>query len=805
MTGFSHELKIAARGILARPAFSALVIGVLAAGLTCVIFMLAMINGFLLRPLPFAAPEQLLHAGVRNISGDENINPVSNTDLIEMRRYLASSADVGGVARSTINLSDQDRPQRVNGAFVSTNLFHVLGIAPMLGRDFSGDDEREGAPATAMLSYELWQSRYGGDAQIIGRQVRVNAQPAIVIGVMPQNFSYPSREVIWLAAALTEAAKPDDRAYWVILRRHADATDAGLSAALDNWLTQAAQREPERFRGLRTGIEPLAYMAVERSMRGMLQLMLGSVFVVLLLACANAANLLLTRTLSRRQEFALRVALGATRKRPIGHLLAESLLLSLLATVAALLLAQIGIGWQQRMLRAADFGPPLWLRFDLDSTVVLLALGAVLLTALASGLLPALRAAAAVASGLREGGRNVAGGSFGRISRILVIGEVALSCALLISVGTMLRGIVSIDHIDLGIDTDYLLSARIVLPENTYPNAAAQWQLYDKLAEHLRADAGVIDSSVGTALPGTWFNESHAVLPAENTASGDTVLAQASYGAVDDHFLAAYGIALQEGRFFDSRDRVDGDRTAVVDRRFVERFSSDQPILGRRFRLDPRDPNAATVTVVGVIGALTLYAPGDQPQPTLLIPLRQGPFRVASIAVRTRGDALAFAPRLDEIMRAIDPDTPVYWSRDYAAVIRSVSFGERIVAQSFGIFGVIALVLAGAGLYGVMAFSVGQRMREIGVRRALGASSPSVLRNLFGRSFVQLGIGLAIGLAGGIPFAHLLSESLHSIPASDAAVVSSALGILIFAAVLAVTIPARRALRIDPMIALRHD
>ena len=369
------ELKQATCGIAARPAFSALVIGVLTAGPTCVIFMLAMINGLLRRPLPFAAPEQLLHTGVRSVSGDDNINTVSTIDLIERRRYLANTAEVSGVARSTINLSDQDQPQRVNGAFVSTNLFHVLGIALLLGRDF---------PASM------------------------------------------------------------------------------------NTKTYA---------------------------------------------------------------------------------------------------------------RTADFGPPLWLRFDLDGTVLALALGAAVLTALASGLL----------------------------------------------------------------------------------------------------------------------------------------------------------------------------------------------------------------------------------QPTLLIPLRQGLFRIASIAVRTRGDALAFAPRLDEIMRAIDPDTPVYWSRDYAAVIRSVSFGERIVAQSFGIFGVIALVLAGAGLYGVMAFGVGQRMREIGVRRALGASNPSVLRNLFGRSFLQLGIGLAIGMAGGIPFAHLLSESLHSIPASDAAVVSSALGILILAAMLAVTIPARRALRVDPMLALRHD
>ena len=804
MTVLLQELKNAVRGIAARPAFSALVIGVLAAGLACVIFMLAMLNGFVIRPLPFAMPDQLLHVGTRE-DGGSDLNPVQNRELIEVRRQLAGIAETGGFARSTMNLSDLDRPERSSGAFVSANLFRLLGIAPLLGRDFSDADARDGAPAVAMLSYELWQSRYGGDPAMVGRQVRINAQPATVIGVMPRNFSYPSREVIWVAGHLFEGAKQDDLSWWIVLRRHAGVGNAAVDTAFANWFAQAAHDQPERFRGMHPGIESLAQFAVGGTIRRVLDIMLAAVLMVLLLACANAANLMLTRTLGRRQEFAVRFALGASRRRLIAHLLGESLLLSLIATAIALPLAYAGVRWQTAVIRGADFGPPLWLHFNIDATVLAFAIGTALLTGLLTGLISALRVNDnGVADNLRDGTRNVAGGSFARISRVLVIGEVALSCVLLISAGTMVRGLSALDHVDLGIDTTHLLSARVVLPLTAYPTGVDQARLYERLGERLRADPGVVDASVGVVLPGTSLNEQHDVVPA-GTAVGDGALPQIYSGAVGDHFLGAYGVALQQGRFFDSRDTADGARVAIVDQRFADRYGAGQSVIGRQFHLDPRDAKGATVTVIGVIGALKLNAPNSVTQPTLLLPLRQAPYRVASIAVRTRGDALAFAPRLNEIMREVDADTPLYWVRDYSAVARSETVGERTVAQALSANGIIALLLAGAGLYGVVAFSVAQRTREIGVRRALGAPNAKVLGSLFARTFVQLGIGLALGLGLGIPFARLLSGSLSGIETGNTAVVASALGVLIAAALVAVAVPARRALRVDPTVALRNE
>ncbi|MEP7042521.1 MAG: ADOP family duplicated permease [Dokdonella sp.] len=804
MIAFLAELKTAARSIATRPAFAALVIGVLAAGLACVIFMLAVLDGFLIRPLPFAQPQQLLQAGFHGDGGLGDVFPVTSRDFLQIRRQLDTSAQVAGVARSTINLSDVDRAERYNGGHVSANLFQLLGVAPLLGRDFAAADERPGAPAVVMLSYELWQGRYGGDAAIIGRQIRVDAKPATVIGVMPENFSYPRRELVWIPAALADGMAADDYAYWLVLRRREGIGDVAVTAAFETWFADAAKAEPDRMRSLRPRVEPLSDMVMDRTTRSMLGYMLVAVCMVLLIACANATNLLLTRTLGRRQELAVRVALGASRARLILHLFAESLLLSVIATGIALLLAQAGLHWQQSLLRQSEFSL-LWLRFEIDPAVWLFALAAALVTAALTGVLPALRAGeSALGGGLRDAGRGIAGGSFARASRGLVIGEIALSCALLICLGTLVRGIALLDGTDLGIDTDHLLTARISLPLTSYPDDASRLHMYEHLADRLRADATVVDASIGTVLPGTWYNESHDLLAAGDVP-GDVELPQVSSGAVDDHFLAAYGIGLQQGRFFDDRDSAEGPRVAVVDRQFAQRYGGNGGVLGRRFRFDPRDPQGAVVTVIGVVGALKLNAPGESQQPVVLTPLRQGLYRIASIGVRTRGDANLFATRLRDITAEVDADTPLYWIRDYAAVISNTHFGEHIVAQTFALFGLIALVLAGVGLYGVTAFGVDQRTREIGVRRALGAPGGPLLRKLFARSFAQLGIGIAIGVGVGIPFSRLLSGSLRTIEHGNLAVVLGALGVLIVATGFAVAVPALRALRVDPMIALRHE
>jgi predicted permease len=798
------EIKAAFRAVTSQPAFSALVVAVLGVGLACMMFMLVMINSFAIRPLPFPSPDELVHAGLATMHSGDGLDDLAGRDILALRRQLGNDADVAGVTQATVNLSDMEKPERFDGATATANLWRVLGVAPSIGRDFSAEDEKPGAPAVAMISWDIWQTRYGGDSSIVGRQVRVNSAPATIVGVMPRGFAYPYKEQVWLPAQLNAAkSKSIDDGFVVVIRRHAGFGDAALRGALDTWFANASREEPDRMRGLAIGMEPLKYLTVSRQTRGVLGIMLGAVALVLLVACANAANLLLTRTIGRRQELAVRVALGASRTRLVLHLLAQSLLLSLIAI--ALPLALVLVHWQQQSFMTAESGPPHWLNFDADATVIAMAIGAAIVTALATGILPALRAAGAAPSGaLRDGSRSVAGGAFARVSRVLVVGEIALSCLLLIAVGTMVRGISKLDRLDLGIDTNHLLTARVALFPSRYPTGAEQARLFEKLVDRVRADSDVVAAGAGTVLPAR-VSDMREVIADGTAPTADHSAPNVRYGAVDDQFLAAYGIALQEGRFFDTRDTADGDRVAVVDRHFAERFGGADSIVGKRFRLDPNDASAPTVTVVGVISRLVLGSPSDPADPTLLVPMRQDPARIASLAVRTRGDAIAFAPRLAEIAREIDADTPLYWVRDYRTVIESVTYGERVVADWFGAFGLVALLLAGAGLYGVMAFSVGQRIREIGVRRALGAPDARVLRSLFARSLVQLGIGLALGLALGIPFARVLTGWLTAIPAGSVDVVLVALAVLVVAALLATAIPARRALRVDPIVALRYE
>jgi len=805
MTALFHDLRDALRTTLKNPGFATLVVGVLGAGLACVIFMVTLLDGFVLRPLPFAEPHRLVQAGFFGDGGLGNVFPVDSRDLAQVQRYVAPKGDVAAVARSTINLSDSDRAERSHGGHVTANLFRVLGVAPLVGRDFTDDDAKPGAAPTAMLSYSLWRSRFGGDPSIVGRTIRVDARPATVIGVMPEGFSYPRNEDLWVpSTTIADSLPVDPFAYWVIARRHADASDAELAAAFDRWFADEARADPERFRGRSFRVEPLARMAADRTTRSTLGAMLAAVAMVLLISCANAANLLLTRTLGRSHDLAVRVALGASRRRLIARILIESLLLTTLATAVAFALARAGVAWQRGAMQDTEFFP-LWLRFDIDVRVVLLAFAAATFTAIAAGLLPALRAGRmAVGGDIRQGARGVAGGSFAKTSRVLVVGEIALSCALLICVGTLVRGIGALDRADLGIDQEHLLTARIALSTTLHPDSPGQVQVFERVAERLREDAGVADATVGTALPGTFYNSFHFVLP-EGSAPGDADPPTLYSGAVDAHFLRAYGVKLEEGRFFDDRDRAGTERVAVVDRKFAERFGNGGTILGRRFRIDPRDPDGPTVTVIGVVNSLTLDVPGNTPAPTLLRPLAQDPFYIATIAVRTQGDALAFVPRLDAIVHGVDADASLYWVRDYAGVIRASTIGERIIAKSFAAFGLIALALAAAGLYGVMAFAVAQRTREIGVRRALGAPARQVLADVFGRSFVELGAGLAIGVVAGIVLAHLLTRSLSNIEAVGVAAIAAALGVLAAAVALAVGVPARRALGVDPAVALRHE
>ena len=804
MKAFAFELRGAARTIAAQPAFSALVVGVLAAGLACVMFMLVVLSALVIRPLPFAQPERLLHLGIASSDRSDELGDVGDRDLLDWQRQLATLAEVSGFQQMTVNLGDAAGTERYAGAQLTSNLLDVLKVVPQLGRGFVAADGQPGAAPTVLLSDSLWRNRFNADASIIGRTLRVNARDAIVIGVMPAQFSYPYKEKVWLAGSLDASATRGDGSEWAVVARLRDgATPAAVNAALSAWRMEAAKADPVAFEQLTTGAEPLSWLFIDAGTRGILNVMLIAVLLVLLVACANAANLMLTRALARRQELAVRSALGASRARLVLQLLCQSMLLSLLAAAIALPLGWLGAHWVDLVFRTSEQdGPPTWMHFSVDANLILLTVLAALGTGLITGLLPALRAGSGVNQALRDDSRAVAGGAFARISRGLVIGEIALSCVLLVSAGVMVRGINGFAHNDFGIQPGHLLSARVGLPELGEGEGAQQVARFERITERLRAEPGIVDAAAGTTLPGLIASGTRVIADGAATDAPRTFVYS---GAIDDHFAATFGLTLEQGRLFDSRDRADSTPVAIVDRTFAERFGDAGPVLGRRFTLDPDESDHSTVTVVGVIARTQLDDLDDPVRPALLVPMRQQPARFASLAVRTAGDPEAFAPRLIEIVRELEPDAPAYWVRGYERVIAEAVFGLRVVSRMFTVFGLIALFLAAAGLYGVLAFTVRERTREIGVRRALGAPAGQVLASLVGRGSVQVGIGLLLGLALGWPFARLLVGSFNGFDPTEPLVYALVLGVLALVALLAILVPARRALRIDPVIALRHE
>jgi putative ABC transport system permease protein len=810
MLSLIPEFRQAVRGVAAARGFSALVVGVLGAGLACVLFMLAIINGLMLKPLPFADASRLLNAGFRQVGSPDDVRSVPGRDVLDWQKYLADTADVAAFTDGTVTLGDRDSVRRYSGAFFSAGLMPMLGAQPVLGRPFTSADDAADAPLTAIISHDVWQTAFAGAADIVGRPVRVNGQDATIIGVMDPEFSFPQRQKIWVPARIArDAPRRVAFTFSTMIKPHPGFDAAQVRARLEAWFADARKGDVEYFRELQPDVESFERSLVNTQSRAIIGVMLIAVVLVLLVAAANAANLLLTRTLGRRQELAVRAALGAGRGRLALHLVLESLILSLAALAIALPLALAGVRWLiASFAQTANSGPPTWMHFDLDARMIGFAALAALVTALVTGLLPALRAAdAAVSTTLRDGSRSSTASGFARVSRALVIGEIALSCMLLATAGVTIGGIRAISQFDLGVDRDHMLTARVALLSDKYADDAERVRFFTRFVDALRAEPDVVDASVSTALPG-WNGDQHPLLP-EGAAPTDKVAPRVRFGAVDGHFIGAFGARLLQGRFLDERDNSDGPLTAVVDQTFADRYGKAEAVIGRRFVLDPGESGARTFTVVGVTAALHLDGIDNPVMPSVLVPFAKAPDKYVSIGVRTKDNPAAFAPRLSAVLRGLDQDTPAYFVRTYGEVFLESSFGDHVLAELFTAFGIVALVLASAGLYGVVAYAVGQRTREIGIRRALGAPDSSVLRSVFGRNAVFVLLGLVIGMGLGVPFSGMLADTLIG-PISDAMrsqplVWISVPVVLAAIAMLAAFVPARRALRIDPMVALREQ
>lgn len=797
-----QELHNGLRQLTRRGAHSALIVAVLATGLGATLFVLVVIDALVLRPMPFPDSERLVQVG-EEFGRPGFLGQIDAQDFLDLRRTLTRFDAFESFSPATMNLADGERVERSDGQFVTGGLFDLVGVDAQIGRTLNADDDRPGTPLRVVISDRVWRQRFAASPAVLGQAVRVNLQPAEIIGVMPPGFAFPFASDVWASARYADNLPASQRRQVEVLARlrpEASLDEAALE--LQTVWQRLQQRAPDTQRDVTLSAQPAAYRFVNPQTRNIIAILLVAALSVLLVACANVANLQLALLSQRSRELALRAAIGAGRTRLLMALLTETLVLSAVATAIALVIAHWAGVYAMRTFVEAGDGPAYWIDFAMTPRVAAFGVAIAVLTTVLAGLMPGLRASGfELSRTIADHGRAGGGGS--RLARWLIVAQVAFSCVLLIGAGMAWRQLDARSRADLGIDTPTtsLLTARVGIFPEQYATGPEQVAFFERVAERLRAEPGVVAASVATTTPGLLSDRDEVQVEGEDADATRSVVASA---VIDDGFGVTYGLRAISGRMPDARDAADGLPVAVIDQRFADRHWPGLDPLQRRFKLgDAAD--APWLTVIGVVRNLALDDVDDDPLPSVLRPMRQSPVRFATIAVHTAAAADAFAPRLAAIVREVDADTPVYWVRTLAAGLAADRVGDRFLTRLFGVFGGIGLLLAGAGLFGVLAQVVQARTREIGVRRAIGANAQQVVSAVAGDSVRLVLIGLLLGMGLGVPWAMLLARTSLGLNPFDPVIFSSVIVIVLLVGVMSVLVPTRRALGIAPSEALRSE
>jgi predicted permease len=803
-----HEMRQALSQLRHSPGFTFVAAGILGLGLGVTLYMFTVVKAYMLTPLPYPNAARIMHIERANpLHGFDSMEATQH-DFVEWRRAQKSFEELAAFYVGTVNLSGGELPERFEGAFITPSAFEVIEEDAHLGRTLAPEDAIPGAPPVIVLGYDVWLNRYNGDRGIVGGTVRVNGVASTVVGVMPHGFRFPLAQEVWvpLSMDLTKFARGEGVTVEVFGRLGAGVTLEQARAEFANIAAGLAERYEEN-ENITAVMKPFQDEYIAEEAREAISAMFVAVLLVLLIACANVANLILARTAARQKDIALRAALGATRWRILVHVLTESVVLASLGAVIAWFLAGAGLDLTSRAFAVAGIEEPFWIQFKLDGRVLLFAALAAVAAGVVAGLAPALRATKTdVNEHLKEGAKGT-GASASRLSRTLVTAEIALSCVLLVSSGLMIRSVVNLNARPLGIENTDLLTGRIGLPEAQYPDAASQFRFFEQLTERLGANPEVIGATVAYSYPGidAW-DVPYRTRAMEMPESGQ--LPWTNYAGVMNNFSDVLGLDLLRGRWFDARDHAESEPVVIVDQRFAEEVFPDSDPLGRQIQIllgNPDDQVSRWHTIVGVSEATLMDALDDPDHPSVFVPLVQVPQRFLTVAVHTRGEPLAFSQALRETVREIDADIPVYWVRTLDDWVWAGNFTSRIVSTLFGIFAFIAVALSAAGIYSVLAYAVSQRTREIGVRRALGAVDGRILNMIMGQSALQLGIGLGAGLIFAVIFAQFLAAMLRGVSPFDPPTLMGVALILCVVALLASLIPALRAMRVNPMEALRYE
>ena len=797
-------MRDATRILRSSPGVSILAAVALGLGIGSTTTMYSITRG-ILRDLPVDRPDRLMHVAMTDRNeGDEYLR-IPARDIVALREQQRSFETIAAYEDESVHLGDADhRAQRLSAAVVSASVFNVLRVSPLLGRALTSDDERPGAPHVAVLGYELWRNRYAADPSVVGRTIRVNGVPTTVVGVMREGFGFPQQEQLWTPLpldAIRATPGKDGPAYNVIARLRDGVTRETAGAEIATIGRRLSIADPKVHEGRSLAVRPFYDEMISHKGRVIFRAMLIVVSFVLFVACANVANLLLARAVSRSREIAVRMALGASPSSLVRQLLIESLAVAIPGGILGLALARAGVAIFNATLR---FDLAFWMRVEVDGVVLAFTTALVVVSAVVAGLAPARQAARVdIGDVLKDETRGSSSFRLGRASRALVIGEVALSCALLVVTGLMVKGVLSITSRYVGVAPEQVATGRIELRADAYPDAAARARLFDALESRVASEPGVTSVALASHLPGN----SAASVPVEIGGvryENRDLVPRSRAIAISPDFFRTFGVALLQGRSFTRADREGAPLVAIVNRGFAERFYSGNAV-GRQIRLRE---NGDWITIVGVAPVLgTVGGTGDRNGTTdaVYVPLEQSDWANVAIAARTAADATALVATLRQVVSELDRDVPLYQEGRLDVTLAQASTGEKVFGGLFTFFGLSALALAVVGLVGVLAFSVSRRTRELGIRMALGGRSTSILWLVLRGGLLQLLVGLCVGLGVAALAAPQFGEALFEQKPHDPVVYAAIALILIVAGALAAIVPARRALSVSPMSALRTE
>ena len=806
MTGLWLDIVHAGRQLRRAPGFTAVAALVLALGIGANVAVFSLLDAALLRPLPFENPASLLMLWERAPRFAHNrVAPLNFLDWSEQQQSFASIAAVAGGSRTLTGQSGT--AERIPGQAVTAQFFDVLGIKPIAGRTFTADDVATRAQVV-VLSERLWRGRFGADAALIGRAIQLDGEPLTVIGIVPANFQILFRADLWTTYSVRRSPEQRRQHYLqVIARLKPGVSPAQADADMSAIANRLADAWPDTNKGWGVTISPLRDAIVGGELKTTSMVLAGVVAMVLLMACANVANLLLARALGRSREIAVRAAIGGSRSRIVGQLLIESLLLAAIGGVTGL-----ALGWAAIRLAPSVMPPetlPYGVTMAFDLRIALAAVAIVAATAALCGLMPAWQASGVSLSQVLTASGRGATGKSGRLRSALVIGEIAASVVLVVGGGLLVRSLIALTRVDPGYRAERVLTGAVLLPFNRYADQDRLHRFYEDATRELSTLPGVAVAAFGGTLPydGFYIGQGYELVgePAADRAN----MPVAHYQIVSGTYFAALGIDLVRGRTFDQHDTATATQVCVVNEAFVKRHLNGRDPIGVRVSVSSMDlrggPTPVVREIVGVSRQVTTEA-GEKDLPIeIYVPITQNPWFSASVILRTTADPITMAPQLKAAIARVDKDLPVTRIRTMDEVAGEATSQPRFRAEVVAVFAAIALVLATVGIFGVLAYSVNQRAREFGIRVALGARANDVLRLVMLGALRVTGSGIAIGLAAAAALARFLNALLFGVQPLDPVTFAATTAVLAGAAIIACIAPAWKAMRLDPVVTLKIE